>query len=96
MLPFMAQGANMALEDAWELGRTLKAGSIRSYQSRRLKRVTKVVKATQGNAKRYHLRSGPIRLAAHLGLKTVSKVAPSLMLKPFDWLYRHDVTDKRY
>ena len=96
MLPFMAQGANMALEDAWDLGHALKAGSIRSYQSRRLKRVTKVVKATQGNAKRYHLRSGPIRLAAHLGLKTISKVAPSLMLKPFDWLYRHDVTDKRY
>ncbi|MDE1130487.1 MAG: FAD-dependent monooxygenase [Ascidiaceihabitans sp.] len=95
MLPFMAQGANMALEDAWVLGRALKAGDIRSYQSQRLKRVTKVVKTTQGNANRYHLRSGPIRLAAHLGLKTVSTVAPSLMLKPFDWLYRHNVIDKR-
>ena len=96
MLPFMAQGANMALEDAWVLGRALKAGDIGGYQSQRLKRVTKVVKTTQGNANRYHLRSGPIRLAAQLGLKTVSMVAPSLMLKPFDWLYRHDVTDKRY
>ena len=95
MLPFMAQGANMALEDAWVLGRALKAGDIRSYQSQRLKRVTKVVKTTQDNANRYHLRSGPIRLAAHLGLKTVSTVAPSLMLKPFDWLYRHNVIDKR-
>jgi salicylate hydroxylase len=95
MLPFLAQGANMALEDAWVLGRALKAGDLRGYQSQRLKRVTKVVKTTQGNANRYHLRSGPIRLAAHLGLKSVGMVAPSLMLKPFDWLYRHDVTDKR-
>lgn len=85
----------MALEDAWVLGRALKAGDLRGYQSQRLKRVTKVVKTTQGNANRYHLRSGPIRLAAHLGLKSVGMVAPSLMLKPFDWLYRHDVTDKR-
>ena len=94
MLPFMAQGANMALEDAWALGSAIDAGNIRGYQEKRRKRVSRVVKATQGNAKRYHLRSGPIRLAAHLGLKTVSKVTPSLMLKPFDWLYRHDVTNK--
>ena len=95
MLPFMAQGANMALEDAWVLGGSLKAGNIASYQTQRAPRVAKVVKTTQGNAKRYHLRNGPVRLATHLGLKTISKVAPSLMLRPFDWLYRHDVTQKQ-
>lgn len=95
MLPFLAQGANMALEDAWVLGNALKAGKIDSYQTQRAPRVAKVVKITQGNAKRYHLRNGPVRLAAHLGLKIVSKVAPSIMLRPFDWLYRHDVTQKQ-
>ena len=95
MLPFMAQGANMALEDAWVLGRALKAGNIASYQTQRAPRVAKVVKTTQGNAKRYHLRNGPVRLVAHMGLKTISKVAPSTMLRPFDWLYRHDVTQNK-
>jgi salicylate hydroxylase len=95
MLPFLAQGANMALEDAWVLGRSLKADQIDAYQKLRVPRVTKVVKTTQGNAKRYHLRQGPVRLAAHAGLKTLSMIAPKLMLKPFDWLYRHDVTLKK-
>ena len=94
MLPFLAQGANMALEDAWVLGCALKAGKIETYQTLRAPRVARVVKTTQGNAKRYHLREGPVRFMAHLGLKTLSKVAPSSMLRPFDWLYRHDVTQK--
>lgn len=94
MLPFLAQGANMALEDAWTLGQSVKVDDIAQYQSKRAPRVTKVLKTTQGNAKRYHLRNGPVRIAAHFGLKTISKVAPSMMLKPFDWLYRHDVTQK--
>ena len=94
MLPFLAQGANMALEDAWVLGQTLQDGQPTQYQKLRAGRVAKVVKTTQGNAKRYHLREGVVRFGAHLGLKTLSTVSPSLMLRPFDWLYRHDVTKK--
>jgi salicylate hydroxylase len=95
MLPFLAQGANMALEDAWVLGTTLKVDRIEAYQTLRAPRVAKVVKTTQGNAKRYHLRQGPVRFAAHTGLKVLSTIAPKLMLKPFDWLYRHDVTQQK-
>ena len=95
MLPFLAQGANMALEDAWVLGTSTKEGQLEQYQSLRTNRVAKVVKSTQGNATRYHLREGPLRFGAHLGLKTLSTLAPSLMLRPFDWLYRHDVTKSK-
>jgi hypothetical protein len=31
----------------------------------------------------------------HTGLKILSTFAPKLMLKPFDWLYRHDVTQQK-
>ena len=96
MLPFLAQGANMALEDAWVLGHLAQSDRLPSFQSIRAARVEKVIQTTQGNAKRYHLRSGPMRTMAHAGLKTVSTLAPKLMLKPFDWLYNHDVTDKRF
>lgn len=95
MLPFLAQGANMALEDAWVLGRMAQSDKLTSYQSVRAQRVERVIKTAQGNAKRYHLRSKPARALAHTGLKLVSTFAPKLMLKPFDWLYRHDVTNKQ-
>ena len=95
MLPFLAQGANMALEDAWVLGVSLKNDKIETYQRLRAPRVAKVVKTTQGNAQRDHLRRGPVRLVVHTGLKILSTFAPKLMLKPFDWLYRHDVTQQK-
>lgn len=95
-LPFLAQGANMALEDAWVLAACLAAGpdqaaALRAYQARRRERVVRVIEAANGNAWKYHLR-GPARMVAHLGLGAVSRVAPGLLLRQFDWLYGHDVT----
>ena len=90
-LPFLAQGANMALEDAWVLARCLSNGGLATYQALREARVRRVVAAATANARAYHLR-GPIGLAAHMGLWAVAAMAPGLMLRRFDWLYRHDVT----
>ncbi len=92
MLPFLAQGANMALEDAWVLADCLAGGGdLAAYQAARQGRVQRVVAAAAGNARAYHLR-GPLRRGAHLGLRLVGAVAPALMLRRFDWLYLHDVT----
>ena len=96
-LPFLAQGANMALEDAWVLADALDApGSVAArlqrYQDRRMARVTRVVEAANANARNYHLRPGPVRAVAHLGLRTLGQLQPDFMLRRFDWLYRHDVT----
>jgi len=95
-LPFLAQGANMALEDAWVLTDTLSAlpidDALAAYQSRRHARVTKVINTANRNAWRYHLRRGPVRSLAHAGLTAASRFAPGRMLSAFDWLYHHDVT----
>ena len=94
-LPFLAQGANMALEDVWVLARFLSAqglDGLRQYQDARMARVPGVIDAANGNARNYHLRPGVYRTAAHLGLKLLSRTAPGIMLGKFDWLYRHDVT----
>jgi len=96
-LPFMAQGAVMALEDAWVLADALdKSDSIetglQAYQSRRHARASRVIDAASKNARNYHLPAGPMRFAAHAALKFGSTVAPSLALKKFDWIYGHDVT----
>ena len=95
MLPFLAQGANMALEDAWVLAEEAVRGGAnwaQRYQGRRQDRVIRVVRTARGNARRYHLRPGPARALAHLGLRLGSRVAPGRMLGAFDWLYGLDVT----
>lgn len=94
-LPFLAQGANMALEDAWVLAASV-AGAVMpdlsAYQKRREARVRRVIKAAENNAARYHLAPGMKRSVAHMGLGMLSKFAPGRMLGAFDWLYGEDVT----
>ncbi|WP_439124511.1 FAD-dependent monooxygenase [Marivita sp.] len=96
-LPFLAQGANMAMEDAWVLADALvRADDINAglaaYQQRRKVRVTKVIDAAGKNARNYHLSPGPFRFAAHTALGLLSRVSPRQMLGRFDWLYGYDVT----
>ncbi|ABG32321.1 FAD-binding protein [Roseobacter denitrificans] len=92
-LPFLAQGANMALEDAWVLVEVATQGADWArYQARRKPRVEKVVAAATGNAWKYHLRPGPFRWAAHRALTLGSTLAPGLMMSQFEWLYGYDVT----
>ncbi len=87
-LPFMAQGANLALEDAWVLA----AHGGPALTRLRRARAVKVVAAANANARRYHLREGPLRQAAHLGLRLGSQLAPERMMRAFDWIYGVDVT----
>ncbi len=98
-LPFMAQGAVMAMEDAWVLADTLEKAEdfdsgLAAYQARRKGRVSKVVEAASKNAWKYHLSNGPLRAVAHMGLRMASTVAPKTMMSQFDWIYLHDVTQE--
>ena len=96
-LPFLAQGANMALEDAWVLADCLVQAdttnaALARYQSRREQRVRRVIAASGRNAWKYHLRFPPLRAAAHAALRFVNHAAPQRLMGKFDWLYHHDVT----
>ncbi|NIY99728.1 monooxygenase, partial [Salipiger sp. HF18] len=96
-LPFMAQGANMALEDAWTLAACLAADADQAralglYQSRRRNRCERIVSAANGNAWKYHLRNPLLRGVAHRGLGLAGRLMPQRMLQQFDWIYGHDVT----
>ncbi len=95
-LPFLAQGANMALEDAWVLAECLAGhdtpeAAFAAFQAARAPRCARIVAASGANARAYHLHS-PWREAAHLGLRVGGKLAPGLALGRLDWLYGHDVT----
>lgn len=95
-LPFMAQGAVMAIEDAWVLAACLKAGpdqkaALDRFQALRQPRCRRIVEAANANARNYHLR-GPTRAVAHAGLRAVSRLAPARLIERFAWLYDHDPT----
>ncbi|MEO6298058.1 MAG: FAD-dependent monooxygenase [Paracoccaceae bacterium] len=95
-LPFLAQGASMALEDAWVLADALAAydgwaAGLAAYQVKRTGRSARIVDAASRNAQAYHL-SGLTRAVAHAGLRVGGWLAPELALRRFDWLYGFDVT----
>ncbi|WP_179380860.1 FAD-dependent monooxygenase [Jannaschia marina] len=88
-LPFLAQGANLALEDAYTLARNLPEPS--AWEALRRPRVARALSAAQANATRYHL-SGGQRSVALSGLRLLGRVAPRLPLRGYGWLYDADVT----
>lgn len=90
-LPFLAQGANMALEDAWVLAACLESDDLEAYQRLRRDRVCRVVAAAEANARNYHL-SGVRRRVAHGVLRLGGRLAPQAAMRRFDWLYGFDVT----
>lgn len=95
-LPFLAQGANLAIEDAFALARITDAqpdlaSALNTYQSARHPRVSRAIAAANANARNYHL-SGMPRRVAHIGLKALGKIAPDAFINRLGWLYDHDVT----
>lgn len=88
-LPFLAQGANLALEDAWVLAHHL--DEPEQYDAIRRARVTRALAAAAGNARNYHL-TGPRRAVAHAGLRLLDMVWPAALTRQYEWLYGHDVT----
>ena len=95
-LPFLAQGANLALEDAWTLAEETDAPiqlplALDRYTARRRPRVVRALAAADGNARHYHL-SGPARLAAWTALGLGSAFAPFVLARRYEWLHAHDET----
>ncbi len=88
-LPFLAQGANLALEDAWTLAATLDDPA--GWEASRRPRVERALAAARGNATNYHL-SGMRRIVGHGVLRALDRVTPGAMARRYDWLYGHDVT----
>ncbi|PWK62064.1 FAD-dependent oxidoreductase [Roseicyclus mahoneyensis] len=96
-LPFLAQGANMALEDAYVLARCLSEDpdtrtALVRYEALRRPRCARIVQAANDNAENYHLRPGPMRFAVHTALRAAQRFAPHVVAGKFDWVHRFDVT----
>lgn len=95
-LPFLAQGAAMALEDAWCLARCLDQipepqRAFARFAEIREPRVRRLVQAANKNASNFHLK-GVRRQLAHGLLRAANQIAPQLLAARYDWIYDHDAT----
>lgn len=88
MMPFAAQGAAMAIEDAFELAEFVSSGnalatSLSDFAAHRVPRIDKARKRASLNSFAYHA-SGPARIGRDL----LFLMRPSeKFLADFDWLY---------
>jgi salicylate hydroxylase len=96
MLPFLAQGAAQAIEDAFVLAHELAmspddiAAALQRYQAIRMPRTRDVQLAARAQAGIFHLMSPAARLKRWLRLDRFTKPDPKLLNR--DWLYEHDAT----
>jgi len=98
-LPFLAQGACMAIEDAWRLAHHLdrdtdQPRALAAFAAERIPRVTRIVDAATANARNYHLR-GPSRVIAHGALRIAGRLVPAAAFNRFAWVYDYDPVANR-
>jgi salicylate hydroxylase len=97
ILPFLAQGAALAIEDAATLASLLGEGQrdipqiLRTYEKQRLQRAIRVQNEARKNGRIYHAGSviafGRDRVMGYLG--------PEGMTKRYDWLYGFRAPEER-
>lgn len=92
-LPFLAQGANMAIEDGFVLARCLERhgddvqAGFRSFQDLRHDRTSRVVTGSADNARRFH---NPALADADLARRYVQEQwEPERVEQRYDWLFSY-------
>ncbi|MGA1803430.1 FAD-dependent monooxygenase [Rhizobium sp. HT1-10] len=87
MMPFAAQGAAMAIEDAFELAGAVatraRAEALEAFETRRAPRIAHLRQRAAFNRFAYHAR-GPVRLARDIVL---SLRPPQSLAADLDWIY---------
>jgi 2-polyprenyl-6-methoxyphenol hydroxylase-like FAD-dependent oxidoreductase len=96
MVPFLAQGANMAIEDAYILARALTEGQdsipdcLFRYENARRERTRRAVEGSAANIRRFHNRAlaDPVKAREYVDREWAG--AP--IAERYEWLFRYDVT----
>ena len=88
ILPFLAQGGAMAIEDGWCLASQLAksdtpSAAFESFEAQRRSRVARLQEASRQNGRIFHL-GGAMRVARNAALRTVPG---ELIMRRYDWLY---------
>jgi salicylate hydroxylase len=93
-LPFLAQGAGMAIEDGCILARALDTyrhdlpAGLRAYQGTRIERTTKIVQGSAANTKRFH---NPALASAEGAAEYVAREWEAAKVRArYDWLFEYE------
>jgi len=96
MLPYLAQGAAMAIEDAWVLARMLDQWEeepergLAEYEHYRRPRTGQVQARSRAQGEEFHLADRWKIRARNLKLGFGSRYLPELAMQQFDWLHGYD------
>ena len=96
MLPMLAQGAVMALEDGFVLARALEAASddvaqgLKRYEQARIERTTKAVLGSAENGRRFQSRT--LANADEAQAYVDREWTPEKVRTRYEWLFTYDVT----
>ena len=94
MLPSLAQGAGQAIEDAVVLADLVASGQYssesiwREYQSRREKRVTRVMNSSRWNLNFFHQKKGVARAVRNRSMRLGGPITTHLIARKHRWLYK--------
>ncbi len=95
MLPFLAQGANQALEDGLVLARCLQSytdvrEALRRYETLRIERTSAIVNGSVASGRRFHNASlaDPEQAIAYVDREW----QPDKVRMRYDWLFEYDAT----
>jgi len=93
MVPFLAQGANMALEDASVIARCLDAfddvpEALRHYAQARLERTAAFVRGSLDNVKRFH--NPAFGDATGAAAYVEREFQPEKLAQRYDWIYEYN------
>ena len=97
MVPFLAQGAVMAIEDAYMLARCLKAFPVAEalirYENARRARTRRAVEGSADNIGRFHNRAlaDPAKAREYVEREWAGQNVASR----YEWLFRYDVTTEK-
>src|SRR6185295_15340612 len=96
MVPFLAQGANMAIEDGYILARALTEGDgdipsrLARYESARRDRTRRAVEGSADNVRRFHdkVLADPVKARQYVEREWAGQP----VAERYEWLFNYDVT----
>ena len=99
MLPFLSQGAAMAIEDGYVLAESLHqhgldvASAVRDYQAERLPRTSRVQLESRARGKTYHLPSRFAQFKRDVAYRVKAIINPQTSGLGANWVYSYNATD---
>ena len=102
MLPFVAQGAAMAIEDSWVLSQLLAHSAAQHldadqvgtrYQALRADRCARVQQLARDNMRLFHHRMPLLRFGRDLVARGMNAISPAVATKRVAWIYDWQATE---